>query len=127
MNWNELGIVVLLVVVTIGVSVLVSLILVRKLLVNNKSTGTNGQRWIAQIKPNILMIAVLVAVICGGIVWLLFEALALMKMEKDVDFVTGALIGLLGNGLTALAALGNLISNEKEDSGAPSDRTPPPT
>ena len=127
MSLNEWGIAVAIAIATLGLSVSITLLLVRKLLAKNKDSTTNGDRWIAQVRPNILIIAALVALICGGIIWLLFEALALIMKGKDVDFVTGALIGLLGNGLTALAALGNLISNEKNDNGNPSETTPPPT
>ena len=70
----------------------------------------------AEVRPNILIIAGLIFGICIGIVVLI--AIAILNTAGDGNdnsttaFVIGALIGLLGAGLTGLAGLGTTLVTE---------------
>ena len=67
-------------------------------------------------RPNILLLSTYVAVI----ILLLVVALTGLingDQEADNDFLKGALIGLIGTGITALTSLGNNIL-EKDASGS---------
>lgn len=62
------------------------------------------------IRVNLLIIACLIAVLNGGIIYLAFVAIT----SKEVsDFVAGALVGLLPVGITALAGLGTTLLNDQ--------------
>ena len=72
----------------------------------------------AEIRPNILIIAGLIFLVCMGIVALIGIAILNATTGKAGDssttaFVIGALIGLLGAGLTGLAGLGTTLVTEK--------------
>ena len=61
------------------------------------------------LRINILAIAFLIALVCLGIIILLGRELGNPNAN---DFVLGALIGLLGTGLTGLAGLGTTLIND---------------
>ena len=69
-----------------------------------------------RVRWNILVIALFVFLTIGGIVGTLIYAL--WQGGTDNDFVIGALIGLLGAGITSLTSLGNNIL-EKDDKPKP--------
>ena len=82
---------------------------------------------VATLRPNLLIIAGLIAFLSSGIVVLIAitvtsspESVA-GKEAADNNFIVGALIGLLGSGLTGLSALGTTLANEndKADTGRP--------
>ena len=60
-----------------------------------------------KLRLNILIIALFVFFLGAGILGTLL--VTIMKGGSGNDFVIGALIGLLGTGLTALTSLGNNI------------------
>ena len=65
------------------------------------------------VRLNILIIAFFIALICLGIIILLWRELSNPNAN---EFVLGAMIGLLGTGLTGLAGLGTtLISDGTSD------------
>ena len=65
------------------------------------------------LRPNILILATFVFVI---IICLVIALMSLIYGEGKDDFLKGALIGLIGAGITALTALGNNIL-EKDSKG----------
>ena len=66
-----------------------------------------------KLRPNIMLIVGGVFLLCAGILFMLYYALG---QEGDGnDFVIGALIGLIGTGLTALTSLGNNILEKDKD------------
>ncbi len=70
----------------------------------------------AQFKPNIIVIASFIFFVCVGICVLIFAAI---RMEdSDTDFVIGALIGLLGSGITGLAGLGTTLVSDNQNAPA---------
>lgn len=62
-----------------------------------------------RVRINILVIALFIALVCAGI--LIVIALAILKGGNN-QFVIGALIGLLGSGITGLAGLGTTLLTE---------------
>ena len=70
-----------------------------------------GRRsWATPVRVNLLVIVILIAVLNGGIIYLVWWAIT----SDDVsDFVAGALVGLLPVGITALAGLGTTLMNDK--------------
>ena len=75
----------------------------------------------AQFRPNIIIIAFFVFLVCGGICVLIWKSLAL---DPDDKFVVGALIGLLGSGITGLAGLGTTLVSENQNGSPPSTGRP---
>ena len=68
-----------------------------------------------KLRLNILIIALFVFFLGAGILGTLL--VTIMKGGSGNDFVIGALIGLLGTGLTALTSLGNNILEKDNTSG----------
>ncbi len=71
----------------------------------------------AEFRPNILIIAFFIFGVCIGIVCLIAIAISNASSGGNGDssttaFVIGALIGLLGAGLTGLAGLGTTLVTE---------------
>ena len=68
------------------------------------------RRRLTPIRVNLLIIASLIAVLNGGIIYLAYIAITSQEVS---DFVAGALVGLLPVGITALAALGTTLLNDQ--------------
>ena len=71
-------------------------------------------RWLpnitfSQVRVNILVIATWIFMVCIGICFLIGKAIG---ATGDQQFVVGALIGLLGSGITGLAGLGTTLVTE---------------
>ena len=85
-----------------------------------QSEKPRRDRIFGQIRPNILILALFVTGICVGILYLLrlsFDA-APMGNSTNYDFVAGALIGLLGAGISGLVAIAsNLTENGNGGNG----------
>ena len=62
------------------------------------------------VRVNLLVIALLIALLNGGIVCLVYLAITSKEIS---EFVTGALVGLLPVGITALSSLGTTLMNDK--------------
>ena len=61
------------------------------------------------VRVSLLVIAVLIALICFGVIallWLTIDG----KSVSDYQFVTGALIGILAAGITGLVGLGTSLA-----------------
>ena len=71
---------------------------------------SGNRSWVTPIRANLLIIALLIAILNGGIIYL---ACVAITSEGVSDFVAGALIGLLPVGITALAGLGTTLLNDK--------------
>ena len=69
----------------------------------------NRQKMTA-IRVNVVAIAVLIALLNGGLMYLAYVAIT---SEEISQFVAGALVGLLPVGITALAALGTTLLTDK--------------
>ena len=71
----------------------------------------SGKRsWLTPVRVNLLVIAFLIAILNGSIIYLVYLAIT----SKGVsEFVTGVLVGLLPVGITALASLGTTLMNDK--------------
>ena len=70
-----------------------------------------GRRsWATPVRVNLLVIVILIAVLNGGIIYLVWWAIT---SDEVSDFVAGALVGLLPVGITALAGLGTTLMNDK--------------
>ena len=67
---------------------------------------------ISSLRPNILLLATFVFVVVIALVVTLFN---LATGDSSDEFLKGALIGLIGTGITALTSLGNNIL-EKDSS-----------
>ncbi len=66
-----------------------------------------------RLRPNILIIAGFVFVIAAALTAILAS---LTHSTTADDFVVGALIGLIGTGLTALTSLGrDIVENDRRD------------
>ena len=98
--------------VWVVIGLLVANVLIGVLLLK-RGVGTGRQQrrqpLFAQIRPNILIVAFFIFGVCGGLVGLIVYAL---WKESQSQFVIGALVGLLGSGLTGLAGLGTTLMNE---------------
>ena len=71
----------------------------------------SGKRsWLTPVRVNLLVIALLIALLNGGIVFLVYLAIT---SEGISEFVTGALVGLLPVGITALSSLGTTLMNDR--------------
>ena len=62
------------------------------------------------VRINILVIAFLIAAVCGGI--LVTIVMTVKSGGENNQFIVGALIGLLGSGITGLAGLGTTLLTE---------------
>ena len=62
------------------------------------------------VRVNLLVIAILIALLNGGIGYLVYLAITSKEIS---DFVAGALVGLLPVGITALSGLGTTLMNDK--------------
>ena len=66
------------------------------------------------IRMNLMIIAVLIAALNGGIICLAYTAITGPGAGSN-QFIIGALIGLLPTGITGLVGLGMTLLNEKRD------------
>lgn len=73
-----------------------------------QESGKRG--WLTPVRVNLLVIAALIAVLNGGIMYLVYHAITSQGIS---EFVTGALVGLLPVGITALSSLGTTLMNDK--------------
>ena len=71
---------------------------------------TEKVRRFTPVRVNLLVIALLIAILNGGIVYLVYLAITSNEIS---EFVTGALVGLLPVGITALSSLGTTLMNDK--------------
>ena len=78
---------------------------------------------ISSLRPNILLLATFVFVVVIALVVTLFN---LATSDSSDEFLKGALIGLIGTGITALTSLGNNIL-EKDSSENDRIAPTPPT
>ena len=62
------------------------------------------------VRVNLLVIALLIGILNGGIIYLVYLAITSQEIS---DFVAGALVGLLPVGITALASLGTTLMNDR--------------
>ena len=60
------------------------------------------------VRISLLVIAILIALICFGVVALLWLAISEQadQASSELSFITGAMIGLLAAGITGLVGLG---------------------
>ena len=77
---------------------------------SNENQTPGKRRRLTPIRVNLLIIAFLIAVLNGGIMYLAYKAITSPGVS---DFVAGALVGLLPVGITALAGLGTTLLNDK--------------
>ena len=75
---------------------------------NRRESSGYPLRW------NLLIVAALIAVLNGGIIWLTYTALT-QSVGGNNQFVIGALIGLLPTGITGLVGLGTTLLNERRN------------
>ncbi len=62
---------------------------------------------------NLIIIATLIGGICGGIIFVILKALTMQASDTSTSaFIIGALIGLLGSGITGLSSLGTTLLND---------------
>ena len=66
--------------------------------------------WLTPVRVNLLVIALLIAILNGGH---RLPRLFGNHIQRDLRFVTGALVGLLPVGITALSSLGTTLMNDK--------------
>lgn len=71
---------------------------------------TDKRRRLTPVRVNLLVIALLIAILNGGIIYLVYLAITSNEVS---EFVTGALVGLLPVGITALSSLGTTLMNDK--------------
>jgi len=62
------------------------------------------------VRVSLLVIAVLIALICFGVIGLLWLTIADGGSLDDYQFITGALIGILAAGITGLVGLGTSLA-----------------
>ena len=62
------------------------------------------------VRVNLLVIAFLIAILNGGIIYLVYLAITSKEIS---EFVAGVLVGLLPVGITALSSLGTTLMNDK--------------
>ena len=78
---------------------------------------------ISSLRPNILLLATFVFTV---VIFLLVTLFSVATRDSGDEFLKGALVGLIGTGITALTALGNNIL--EKDTSQVNDRiaqTPP--
>lgn len=71
---------------------------------------TEKRSWLTPVRVNLLVIALLIAILNGGIIYLVYLAITSKEIS---EFVTGALVGLPPVGITALSSLGTTLMNDK--------------
>ena len=79
-------------------------------------------RVIRSVRPNILILATFVFVVVIGLVITLAN---LATRDGSDEFLKGALVGLIGTGITALTALGNNILEKDSSEDGRIAQTPP--
>ena len=79
-------------------------------------------RVIGSLRPNILLLATFVFVVVIALVITLFN---LATRDSSDEFLKGALVGLIGTGITALTALGNNILEKDSSEDDRIAQTPP--
>ena len=81
----------------------------------SEHTGTQGLRF-TPIRLNLLIIAVFIALLNGGIMVLCGIAIVSFSGDSATSstFVLGALIGLLPTGITGLVGLGTTLLNDDQ-------------
>ena len=79
-------------------------------------------RVIRSVRPNILILATFVFVVVIALVITLFN---LATRDSSDEFLKGALVGLIGTGITALTALGNNILEKDSSEDDRIAQTPP--
>ena len=75
-----------------------------------------GDRIVARgypVRMNLIIVAVLIAILNAGIIGLTYVAISQAKDGNDNQFIIGALIGPLPTGITGLVGLGTTLLNEK--------------
>ena len=77
---------------------------------------------ISSIRPNILLLATFVFVV---VIALVVTLLSLATRDSSDEFLKGALVGLIGTGITALTALGNNILEKDSSEDDRIAQTPP--
>ena len=77
---------------------------------------------ISSLRPNILLLATFVFVVVIALVVTLFN---LATGDSSDEFLKGALIGLIGTGITALTSLGNNILEKDSSENDRIAQTPP--
>lgn len=68
--------------------------------------------WMTPLRVNLLLIALLITALNGGIICLCYVAIT---RDGVSQFVIGALIGLLPTGITGLVGLGTTLLNENRE------------
>ena len=63
------------------------------------------------VRFNLLVIAILIAVLNGGILYLCYVA---FTSDKVSDFVAGVVVGLIPTGITGLVGLGTTLLNDSK-------------
>ena len=71
---------------------------------------TEKRSRLTPVRVNLLVIAFLIALLNAGIIYLVYLAITSQGIS---EFVTGALVGLLPVGITALSGLGTTLMNDK--------------
>ena len=77
---------------------------------------------ISSLRPNILLLATFVFVVVIALVVTLFN---LAARDSSDEFLKGALVGLIGTGITALTSLGNNILEKDSSENDRIAQTPP--
>ena len=77
---------------------------------------------ISSLRPNILLLATFVFVVVIALVVTLFN---LATGDSSDEFLKGALVGLIGTGITALTLLGNNILEKDSSENDRIAQTPP--
>ncbi len=77
---------------------------------------------ISSLRPNILLLATFVFVVVIALVVTLF---CLATGDSSDEFLKGALVGLIGTGITALTSLGNNILEKDSSENDRIAQTPP--
>jgi uncharacterized membrane protein len=77
---------------------------------------------ISSLRPNILLLATFVFVVVIALVVTLFN---LATGDSSDEFLKGALVGLIGTGITALTSLGNNILEKDSSENDRIAQTPP--
>ncbi|MCY3542492.1 MAG: hypothetical protein OXH22_00385 [Chloroflexi bacterium] len=75
----------------------------------------SSNRKMTPIRVNLLIIAGLIAIICFGLIYVLIQALnsSSGNDESSNSFIMGAVIGLIGGGITGLTSLETTLLNDK--------------
>ena len=79
---------------------------------NYEAAQPPRRQWLTPVRLNLLIIALLIAVLNAGILFLCYIAIT---GEEVSEFVVGALLGLLPTGITGLVSLGTTLLNENRE------------